>query len=72
MDMYDIPTKIFSLDDNIHGVPIGVSYTCIVIVENNNIYYFYKSSGIITKNLEINAQMTQTAIANIQTQLKGM
>jgi len=72
VNIYNDTTHTFSLLEGYRGVPIGYPYECIVVTAKNGNYYFYQTSGNITKGMSLNANMVQTTYSNIQTQLKGM
>jgi hypothetical protein len=63
---------IFQPFDNIDGLPLGLSYKCIVVSVKNGTCYSYTTSGTITAGLNIQATMTPSTVSAVQTMLHGL
>lgn len=71
MNEYDQSTNTIHLDESSVGLPIGLNFELAVITYKNDTYYFYETSGTITKGMTINAAMGAETLSDIKARLAG-
>ena len=72
MSLYTVATHSFDLPKGYY-IPVGMPIDIVVATNKNGTYYYYQETGITTINgLFIFANMQQSTLAYITTQLQGL